>query len=158
MPFLIVLGAGAVILGVGCIVAMIRTKRALQGVPNWDTITGTVLEAFVYRHTRRTTDETRITFTPRVKYMYEIAGEPYTSSKLDTLPYYVTSACDSAEAQTIIQKYPVDSAVTVYYNPNNPKQAMLKVPKAFANRTILLYGIVNVLLGGAIIALGIVLT
>lgn len=157
MPFLIVLGAGAVILGVGCIVAMIITKRARQGISNWDAVTGTVLDAFVYHHKRQTNETTTVTHTPMIKYIYVVSGETYMSFKRDTLPYYAASAYDLGEANAIVQSYPVNSAVPVYYNPNNPKQAVLKIPKAFANNTILLYGIVNVLVGGGIIALGIVL-
>jgi len=157
MEFLIVLGAGVIILGIGCIIATIRVKRGGQGIPNWPDVTGTVVDAFVYHHERKTTESTTETFTPVIEYTYSVRGQAYTSSKQGISPYFARSYQDRGQAEAVVRAYPVNSAVTVRYNPSNPKQAVLKAPKALAHNAVLLYGVVNVLMGIGAIALAFVI-
>lgn len=157
MEFLIVLGAGAVLLGIGCLIAFFRTRHFQQGIPNWPTIQGTMTESSVYAHTRQTTEATITTYTPTLAYTYTVEGIPYTASALDTAPYNERSYRELVRAEEIVRAHPVGSAVTVHYNPYVPAQAVLTRPRPVAHRTVLWYGVANILVGAGAVALGIVL-
>lgn len=157
MEFLIALGAGAILWGIGCLVAFFMTRRRQQGIPNWPTVQGTMIEAFVYAHTRQTTEAAMTTYTPTLAYAYTLAGTAYTASALDAAPYTERSYRKRARAEEIVRGRPVGSPVTVYYNPVAPSQTVLTRPRPVAHRTVLWYGIANILVGSGAVALGILL-
>lgn len=157
MEFLIAFGAGAIIFGMGCLIAFFRTRHQQQGIPNWPKVSGTMTESSVYEHTRRTTRRTSATYTPTLAYTYAVSGTAYTASALDAAPYHERSYRERGRAEEIVRAHPVGSAVMVYYNPHAPGQSVLTRPRPVAHRTILWYGVVNILIGGGAVALGIVL-
>ncbi len=157
MEFLIVLGAGVILLGLACIIVIIRIKRGGQGIQNWPKVPGKVVEAFVYTHERKTTDVTTVTHTPVIKFSYSVDGTTYTSTKLDAAPSETHSYLDRAKADTWVAAYPVGRAVAVHYNSQNPKQAVLMTQKPIAHNAVLWYGIVNFFLGIGAIALAFVI-
>lgn len=157
MAFLIVFGAGTLLLGVAYIITTIVTRVRHQGTANWPKVTGTIKKAFVYQHVRSTSSGTTTTFTPVVAYAYAVDGQEYRAQKRNVLPYDQVSLTSGDEAKIICGRYPSESEVPVYYNPINPSQAVLEKPKAIAHMAVLLYGVVCMLLGGGMIALGIVL-
>lgn len=157
MEFLIVFGAGTLLLGAAYVISIIITRVRHHGTANWPKVTGTVKQAFVYQHERSTSSGTTTTYTPVVAYTYAVEGQDYQAHKRNFLPYDQASLTSKAEAQAVSGHYLQGSNVAVYYNPNNPAQAALEIPKAIAHTAVLLYGIVCMLLGGGMIALGIVL-
>ncbi len=156
MAFLIVFGTGTLLLGAAYVISIIITRVRHQGTANWPKVTGTVKQAFVYQHERSTTSGTTITYTPVVAYAYAVEGQDYQTHKRNFLPYTQASLTSKEAAQAVSTRYSPGSDVAVYYNPNNPAQAALEVPKATAHTAVLLYGVVCILLGGGMIALGIV--
>ncbi|HOT92193.1 MAG TPA: DUF3592 domain-containing protein [Anaerolineae bacterium] len=157
MPFLIVFGACLIVFGAVYVIATIVTKRSFQGPANWPKAAGEVLRAFVYRHERRTPQETSITFTPVVEYAYTVAGQRYTSEKRDFVPYYLASYPDERQAATVAAAFPAGKAVTVRYNPIVPAQAALKVGKPWMHNTVLLFGVVNAAMGVLMIVLAVLM-
>ena len=157
MAFLIVLGGGAFILGLAYIVWIVVTKRHSQGTPNWPKVTGTVVRSRVYTFEHETSQGQERTYTPLVTYSYGVRGEVYTSAARDVWPYYRATTLNLQGAVSVISKYPDGSRVSVYYNPANPKQSLLEVPKPAAHNAVLYYGLANVIMGAAIVALSIVL-
>ncbi|MDF1512259.1 MAG: DUF3592 domain-containing protein [Anaerolineae bacterium] len=155
MAFLIVFGVGTVLLGAAYFITTVVTRARYQGTPNWPTVTGNVQQTFVYQHDRSTSEGTITTFTPVVLYGYTVDSRVYEGSKRKFIPYDQSSFRSEAEADMITARYTPGSEVPVYYNPANPAQAILEKPKATAHIAVLLYGIVCMLLGGGMIALGI---
>lgn len=158
MPFLTVFGACLIVFGATYIISTIVTRRSFQGTANWPKAAGEVLRAFVYRHERRTPKETSITFTPVVEYAYEVHGERYTSCKRDFAPYDCATFTEEKKAAEIAATFPAGKPVTVRYNPDVPAQAALKVGKPRMHNTVLLFGVVDVVMGAAMIALAAALT
>lgn len=155
MEFLIVLGACVIVLGIAYLVTTILIKRSFQGAGNWPKTTGEVLRAFVYRHERKTTAETAVTYTPVVEYAYTVDGARYTSQRRDFSPSQ--SYRDESVAAQIVADAPVGSTVKVRYNPNFPQQAVLKAPRPVGHNTVLIYGAVNIVMGALMIVLAVVL-
>ncbi|GEM_PF-950560 len=157
MPFLIVFGGCLIVFGAVYIISTIVTKRSFQGTANWPKAVGQVQRAFVYRHERRTPQETSITFTPVVEYAYTIGEQRYTSEKRDFAPYDCATFTDERKAKEIVAAFPAGKAVTVRYNPDVPEQAALKVEKPRMHNTVLLFGVANVVMGVLTIVLAVVL-
>lgn len=65
--------------------------------------------------------------TPRVIYEYEVNGQIYKSSLLRAGDkFLVIQTGGSRTAYDIVDKYPEGAIVTVYYNPQNPSEAVLE--------------------------------
>ncbi len=157
MPFLIIFGACLIVFGAAYIISTILTKRSFQGTANWPKTDGEVVRAFLYRHERRTPTETSITCTPVVEYAYTVAGQRYTSQKRDFAPYDRATFTEEKQAAAVLANFPPGKAVTVRYNPAVPAQAALKVEKPRTHNTVLLFGVVNVVMGVLMIGLAVVL-
>ncbi len=157
MPFLIVFGACLIVFGAVYVISTIVIKRSYQGTANWPKAAGEVLRAFVYRHERRTPQETSITFTPVVEYAYTVGEQRYTSEKRDFAPYDCATFTERKKAAEIVAALPPGKAVTVRYNPDVPEQAALKVEKPIMHNSVLLFGIANLVMGVLMIVLAVVL-
>ncbi len=155
--FLIVLGSGAFLLGLALTIWILGTKRRMYGTPNWPKMTGHVLSATAVELERETSEGIVSTFTPIVRYEYGVAGTPYMSARLNFLPDEQGTFKERRAAGQVVAKYPLGASVDVFYNPANPKQAALGVPKPAAHNAVLYYGATNMVAGVLIIALGIVL-
>ena len=80
---------------------------------------------------------------PVVQYSYQVGGRSYQGSRIAPGP-----EVGGTGAGKIIERYPVNSQVTVYYNPQNPSDAVLetKAPSQWIMWLVLV--IINVMLGG----------
>ncbi len=158
MLFLIVLGAGVLILGIAYIVNIIQTKHHAQGEANWLRVDGQITGTSVYCHTRRLPDRTETTHTPVVTYSYTIDGMTYTSDKRDFFAYTRHSMPDRDDAEQFIADYHSGDTVEVRFNPANPAQSALITQKPVAHNAVVWYGVMSVTMGSLIIALGVWLT
>src|ERR671937_1720007 len=95
----------------------VAVRDHLTGVnaENWPATEGTVLESYVvYGGGGDRFD----TMTPIVNYAYHVAGQTYVDSSVrigDYLPW----------APARVKAYPPTKHVRVYYDPKNPKRAVL---------------------------------
>lgn len=62
---------------------------------------------------------------PRVWYEFEVGGQTYQSGKIRPGDGVLTTY-PSGDAYDIVDRYPVGSAVVVYYNPLNPADCALE--------------------------------
>lgn len=62
-------------------------------------------------------------YIPKVEYEYQVNEQRFRSSRLCPVNY-VTGGKE--EAKEIRARYPVDSQVTVYFNPRNPGRSVLE--------------------------------
>ena len=61
-------------------------------------------------------------FWPEVEYKYQVDGKSYTSTniKLDGLLHGARVGTGEKEAEEVLARYPLNAAVTVYYDPEQP--------------------------------------
>jgi hypothetical protein len=157
MWFLVIMGAGVAVLGLAFVIWMAVSKQRKQGTPNWPHVQGEITASRVVPFERETPFGVERTFTAVVDYRYMVSGLPYTSANQNFLPHSYATSRDLFKATRTVSRYPAGSWVRVYYNPTNPKQSALELPKPVAHNAVLFYGIANVVAGIAIVALGIVL-
>lgn len=157
MGFLIVFGAGVFLMGLAYAVWTLVVKRREQGTGNWPHTEGRINASFLYEHERETGAGLIRSYTPVVRYAYEVDGQAYESARRNFLPYDAKTFENRMDAKAVVVTYAKDKVVPVYYNPHNPKQAVLEIPKPQAHNAELWYGMTNVLCGIGMLVLGIVL-
>lgn len=155
MEFLIVLGGCAFVLGLGVVIWIVGTKRSHQGTANWPKVTGHMTYAAAVALERETPEGIRRTFTPVLRYTYTVEGVEYEAGKRNFLPSESATYADRRNAEAVVDRYAAGSVVDVFYNPANPKQAVLEIPAPSAHQAVLFYGVTHLVMGVLIVALGI---
>lgn len=92
---------------------------------NWPTTEGTILTSNVLKETSNTSDNNRSTlYKAEICYSYNVMAQKYLSDKISFMPTYSTTSSKLAYVETT--KYPVNTKVFIYYNPANPKEAVIE--------------------------------
>ena len=92
-------------------------RRAEKDASQWPSVNGTVLSARLVSHG---SIRYRADF-PEISYSYEVGGKVYKSKHIAA-----GGEMGGVGAQSVLDRYPVSSQVTVYYDPKNPKNAVLE--------------------------------
>jgi hypothetical protein len=87
----------------------------------WPTVPGTVLASEAKRNKPLFSKDYQ--YTPTVRYAYEVQG---TRHEGDTIQFGLMASAYQYQADEIIKPYPVGGAVTVHYDPADPKAAVLE--------------------------------
>ncbi len=100
----------------GLLLTYYSTNNAIDAyaTKSWPTAEGTIIISEVTRSSR---------YVPHIVYTYAVDTMDYSSEKIDLA---VNAQYKwQKDAQVEADKYPVNKKVTVYYNPNNPGEAIL---------------------------------
>lgn len=97
---------------------------------NFQPVQARVLEAEVNSRTR----DNRTSYRPSIRYRYEVDGKGYKTRRYS---YYNNSSRSKSDIEAIVAEYPVGGTVTAYYNPENPKRAVLDNSKPDATMFII---------------------
>lgn len=117
-----------------------RNKAKKAG--GWPSIQGKVIEARLEEHANSDPEDfSMANFRPVITYQYEVNGKVYNSNKTGMIPMNY----DQKTAQKKLDAFPLGSALTVYYNPEKPEEALLNPSKTTAN-IFLIIGIVAVVI------------
>ena len=114
LPWMIVL--------VGSLTCYLGVEQIIGGREsvNWPHVEGTVLHSNVQTEE---SDRRSISYHAKVTYAYSVQGRSYENARVGFGDY---GTGDTADAEEIVAKYPQSSTVTVFYNPNNPAEALLE--------------------------------
>lgn len=96
-----------------------------QEVKDWPTTTGTVTNTWVreeYSSGSRNSPS-HYDYYPEVEYTYKVNGATYYGNQLVKIETGYSSFVD---AQSYNDRYATGTQVTVYYNPDNPNEAVLE--------------------------------
>lgn len=114
--FSLVLGG----LGVYLIIHSQRSKQKAAQSQSWPMVKGLICETRIRTQEHNET----LRYEPVVRYTYEVGGKIYESGQIT-----FGSSVDFGSRQKAVDylvDYPVDGEVSVYYNPDNPGEAVLK--------------------------------
>jgi hypothetical protein len=89
----------------------------------WETTNGKILTSDVSKM-RDTNEGDSILYKPEICYSYNVFSEKYISNRIRILFNYYSSS--SLRSFKLTNKYPKDSNVVVFYNPNKPSEAVLE--------------------------------
>ncbi|MEK6751919.1 MAG: DUF3592 domain-containing protein [Chloroflexota bacterium] len=92
-----------------------------QSTQKWLSTTGTVLMSSVQsHHTGRSHS-----IYPVVVYTYSVDGKSYQSQRIKAGEQFL-SVRIAGQAQATVNRYPIGTTVTVYYDPSNPVESALE--------------------------------
>ena len=124
---------GSFILIFGAVAAWIlytyfQQRREAEESAGWPATQGTIVLSTVKVSTTRHEDDDEIweeiSYFPKVQYEYSVMGKTYTGGRI---AFGASKGFSSrAAAEKVLERYPVGETVTVYYNPNNPADAVLE--------------------------------
>lgn len=83
--------------------------------------TGRILESSVYSH-RRSNKPRSTAYAPSIRYEYQVEGQSYRS---DRVFVHFLDFDTPGEAREILEDFPRDAEVPVFFDPENPGEALL---------------------------------
>ncbi len=111
--------------GVALVLWGARSKKKAGASLQWPATSGTITASEVRQGTN--TDEDGLTtyyYFPHVEYSYSIAGQTFNSKQIS---FGGRQGFNSpTNVQTIVAKYPINSIVQVFYNPQKQAEAVLE--------------------------------
>jgi hypothetical protein len=93
-------------------------RRRMAAVRQWPSTMGAVNASYLER---RSSSESGYTNYPVVQYSYQIGGQAYQGAKIASGP-----EVGGTGAGKVVARYPVGAQVMVFYNPQNPSDAVLE--------------------------------
>ena len=94
-------------------------RRRMATVSQWPSTIGTVNASYLER--RHSSSESGSTNYPVVQYAYQVGGQPYQGMKIAPGP-----EVGGTGAGKVVERYPAGAQVMVFYNPQNPSEAVLE--------------------------------
>jgi hypothetical protein len=129
----LVLGAAVTWYGWG------ELRKARESV-NWPTAPGKVLSSEVVD-----AGEDNMQFDAAITYAYRVEGETRRNDQV-ALGQWATS--DVKPVRRLVREFPEGASITVYYNPDDPAEAVLKTGPTFQSWMIPVMGVVFFFFGG----------
>lgn len=138
-----------ILLGLFFLTIYFKNRRKGANSFNWPSIEG---EITVSRGEDGSDENGGWYLIPRINYEYEVGGTSYKSHiiQFGFLSELVLAQKDITgyeRGTKILKKYPINSKVRIYYDPNNPRISTLEQGVCGENRWIMATGIAIVLLG-----------
>ena len=105
-----------------------ETQSREKAVQTWPTVTGKIgtSEARSHRHGGH-----QSAVFPHVTYTYEVNGKTYHSSNI-----MAGGEIGGLNVESTLARYPQGAQVTVYYDPQNPKDAVLEPNKTTVSKAM----------------------
>jgi hypothetical protein len=98
-----------------------KEAKALRvAAQNWASTTGKVITSRV-----EVSGGENTTVSPHIVFQYNVYGKDFTSSQIKAGDVHWGSY-GSRDSYDMVDKYPVDAEVTVYYDPENPQMSSLE--------------------------------
>jgi hypothetical protein len=126
--FIAFVGFGVLALFIG-----INTLKNAYQSKWWPTVEGIVISSEVGHHH----DHNSSTYKAQVLYDYKIEGSVFSSN---TVSFGQYSSGNPRQARRIVNRYPKEKLVKVYYNPNNPEVSCLEPGASWSSYILLLFG------------------
>ena len=141
----VIIGCVLVILNVIFLAIIFATRRKMIAVQSWSSAMGTVLASYLER--RSSSDGS--TNYPVVQYSYQVGGQSYQGAKIAP-----GMEVGGTGAGKVVNRYPQGAQVMVFYDPNNPSDAVLEKKAPAQWLMWLLLVIFDVMLCGMAVAFG----
>lgn len=111
-------------IGISLIRKYNNSKKKAKASGNWPSVAGLVTLSQVERSVSSDEDGASYSYAPHIEYTYNVNGKNYLSKQVTFGGLSTTGT--SQKSQLTIAKFPVNAPVRVFYNPNNPHEAVLE--------------------------------
>ena len=113
-----IIGFVFLILNVVFLAVLFFTRRRMAAVRQWPSTMGTVNTSYLER---RSSSEGGYTNYPVVHYFYQVSGQAHQGTKIAP-----GMEVGGTGAGKVVARYPAGAQVMVFYNPQNPSDAVLE--------------------------------
>jgi hypothetical protein len=113
-----IIGFVFLILNVIFLAVLFFTRRRMAAVRQWPSTMGTVNTSYLER---RSSSEGGYTNYPVVHYSYQVSGQAHQGTKIAP-----GMEVGGTGAGKVVARYPAGAQVMVFYNPQNPSDAVLE--------------------------------
>ncbi len=143
----------AIALGAGFVVMSVFEDMRLQmhAHSNFVPVQAKVLESEVKTRNAHGSGNNRVTYYPYIYYRFEVDGKGYRSKRYS---YTYGLEASKSRAEEIVASHPPGAVLTAYYNPENPKKALLDISKpdpTWFYAFIALFGAIYLFIAGTVI-------
>jgi hypothetical protein len=111
------------LVGLIIVIAALRSRKQAETSQAWPGTQGRVIESRVESHTSTDSDGHHNTdYKAIVRYTYSVMGQEYSANRVA----FGARSSNRNAASEVVNRYPLDQQVTVYYDPDKPGQAVLE--------------------------------
>lgn len=146
-------GIGLLFFTIGVTLGLFVGKPELDAAKaseSWVTTEGTVVESRVQQgNGGKRNRKSSSTYRPVIVFEYEVEGKNWTSNR----PWFGSQiATDNrAMVQGFVDECPKGKVVTVYYDPENPAEAVLQPGASISSYFMVAFGAVFAMVGGVMV-------
>ena len=119
-------GKITLIVGIGLLAWSGYTYTKASASQSWPSTQGQVVTSEVKKTTHTSQNGTKWVFKPILKYEYSVDNLDFTGNRIRFTSFEINHEKEH-KAKREISAYPVGKKVSVFYNPNNPTDAVLVV-------------------------------
>ncbi len=131
-------------IGIYLIIRSNKDKQKAQSSQQWPSVMGRIVASEVRESSSMDSEgDTSTMYKPYVQYEYNVMGSPFTGEKVSI--GLTVSHGSPSQPREIVAKYPVGASVPVYYNPENPADAVLE-QRSGSSKVSLILGIVFIVI------------
>jgi Protein of unknown function (DUF3592) len=114
-------GVAAVILGIFNVWGILQLYDAARSY-NWPHVTGTIISSAAHSKVMRGRHGEFIAHWPDVQYEYVVGDRHFVSDRI----MFTHRGFSKSETQRLVDTYPVNKIIAVYFDPRNPDSAVLQ--------------------------------
>ena len=130
-------------IGIFMLVKYFRDKGRAEESKAWPATAGEITQAYIRESQTRDSDGYMTTsYYPEVRYLYDARGVAYTGEQIS---FGGAIGGSHQKAAEIVAQYPVGKNLTVYYNPNNPAEAVIE--RRIGSKLFLIIGAIFTVIG-----------
>lgn len=156
--FFRVVTIGGIAAGIVILVIGIAIERRARISRRWPSVKGVVVSSKILKERSSGSNSSpghRVTegnqYKPEVTFEYSVFGVKYVSNKVSFADYSTNA---TAHATRVTERYPEGKAVDVYYNPDNPEDAVLERRGGCAVLLLILGGLFMIAVSSLFIYIG----
>jgi hypothetical protein len=136
----ILIGFGVIAFAIGVAVYVVQFRQGLHADASkkWPTIPGTIVSSSMER-----VPENKRRYRAEVRYRYRVKGKDYESSRI----FWGGNEGRQKHMTSVVAAYPAGGSVPVYYDPQNPAEAVLDPTQNTGSRPLVIYAMGMVSIG-----------
>jgi hypothetical protein len=111
------------VVGLFALGSALRSKRLANVSQSWQGTQGQVIASDINKSTSNDSDYGHSTsYEAIIRYTYSVMGKDYTGERVN---FGIRNTSEKSARETVA-RYPINTSVTVFYNPDKPEQAVME--------------------------------
>ncbi|MFY9759957.1 MAG: DUF3592 domain-containing protein [Xanthobacteraceae bacterium] len=136
----VLIGFGAIAIAIGAVLYSVQFRQGLRADASkkWPRASGTVIASVLEK-----APEHRWRYRAVLQYSYRVGGKNYQASRI----FWGGNEGREKHMASVVETYPAGGKVRVFYDPENPAEAVLDPIQHTGSRQVALYALAMITLG-----------